>query len=80
MLLIKMGMSGVELNVYDWNHSAIRCYDKVGFVQNPGKEHFTKFGNKNWQYFNMVIDKNSWSTKKLKMLIEGIVKIWEYWF
>ena len=29
----KIGLSGLELNVYKTNPRAIRCYEKVGFVQ-----------------------------------------------
>ncbi len=56
----EMGMNEVELNVYDWNHAGIRCYEKVGFMRNEGRGGSTKFGNKIWNYFNMSIDKNSW--------------------
>jgi len=55
-----MSVSVVELNVYDWNHPAIRCYEKVGFIKNPGKEQETSFGDKNWLYFNMSIGRNIW--------------------
>jgi RimJ/RimL family protein N-acetyltransferase len=27
----------VELNVFDWNITAIKCYEKVGFVKNLDK-------------------------------------------
>ena len=29
----KYGVKEIELNVYSWNISAIRCYEKVGFVK-----------------------------------------------
>jgi len=56
-------MNEVELNVYDWNLSGIRCYEKVGFTKNPGKEQVTEYGSKSWEYFNMSIDKNTWTLK-----------------
>lgn len=51
-----LSRSCVELNVFDWNRSAIHCYKRVGFV----------FGNKRaerivngqtWTALNMVIEK-----------------------
>lgn len=59
-----MGMKVVELNVYDWNHAGIRCYEKVGFVKNPGKEQITEIGDKQWEYFNMTIDRKTWKLKR----------------
>ena len=58
-----MGANKVELNVYDWKLSGIRCYKKVGFIKNPGKENVTEFGDKHWEYFNMSIDRKTWSMK-----------------
>lgn len=45
----------IELNVYTWNTSAIRCYESVGFVINPGKESDTTVQGKVWHSQNMVI-------------------------
>ena len=50
----------IELNVYDWNKSAIVCYEKTGFVINPNK--FSEIdvkGNK-WISINMVLNKSKW--------------------
>jgi len=60
----EMGMNEVELNVYDWNQAGIRCYEKVGFIKNPGKEQVTEFDNKRWEYFNMSIDRKTWLDHK----------------
>ena len=47
----------VELNVYNWNTSAIKCYEKVGFIVNPSKSKTTQYGNNEWTAINMTLDK-----------------------
>jgi RimJ/RimL family protein N-acetyltransferase len=47
----------VELNVFDWNISAIKCYEKAGFTINPGKTLERKVKDKTWTALNMTIDK-----------------------
>lgn len=43
----------VELNVYDWNASAIKCYEKAGFIINPEKSKSIEVNNKTWISINM---------------------------
>jgi RimJ/RimL family protein N-acetyltransferase len=50
----------VELNVFDWNIGAIKCYEKVGFVINPDKKNQRKIKNEIWTALNMSIDKSKW--------------------
>ena len=48
----KYNVREIELNVYDWNAGAIRCYEKVGFVQtsvNPSAQ----TDDKVWTVINM---------------------------
>lgn len=47
----------VELNVYDWNTGAIKCYKKAGFVVNPQKSKTIEVNNKTWTSINMFIKK-----------------------
>ncbi|WP_306352013.1 GNAT family N-acetyltransferase [Flavobacterium sp. '19STA2R22 D10 B1'] len=49
-----------ELNVFDWNTSAIKCYEKVGFVINPSATRVTHFKENEWLAINMLIDKVDW--------------------
>lgn len=49
--------SQVDLNVYDWNQSAIRCYQKVGFTINPNKSSETIVNGKIWKGLNMILKK-----------------------
>lgn len=44
----------VELNVYDWNTAAIRCYEKVGFVMDPEKFTIMTVEGKTWKSMNMI--------------------------
>ena len=49
----------VELNVFDFNTSAIKCYEKVGFVVNPEKKNVRKMNNEIWTAINMVLHLNN---------------------
>lgn len=53
----KLDALTIELNVYEWNTSAIRCYEKVGFIVNPLISNTTKFKNHEWTSLNMVLNK-----------------------
>lgn len=44
----------VELNVFDWNTAAIRCYEKVGFVMDPEKFTIMNVEGKPWKSMNMI--------------------------
>ncbi len=50
----------VELNVFDWNISAIRCYEKAGFAINPLKSAVFKSGNEEWLALNMVAQRTDY--------------------
>ena len=57
----------IELNVFDWNHVAIRCYEKAGFKKNPDKTmEFQLDGKEKWIAFNMIIDRLTYQ-KNLKV-------------
>ena len=53
----------VELNVYDWNTSAIKCYEKVGFKINPNQTTTTEVNGRIWTAINMRIPKNKKNEK-----------------
>ena len=59
----KLTMHEVELNVYDWNIAGIKCYEKVGFLINPGIALTTKRGKVYWKALNMSITKKKWATQ-----------------
>lgn len=47
----------VELNVFDWNITAIKCYEKTGFIINSDKTASFLIGDKTWTVLNMQIEK-----------------------
>jgi RimJ/RimL family protein N-acetyltransferase len=59
----ELGFEKVELNVFDWNISAIRCYENAGFVTNPNKTYTREINGVAWTAVNMVIEKSSWKRK-----------------
>ena len=56
----KLDVEKVELNVYDWNKSAIKCYEKSGFEINPNKISQIVVKGEIWISLNMILEKNSW--------------------
>lgn len=52
----------IELNVFDWNIGAIKCYEKVGFKINPDKKFERRINDEKWIAINMVL--NSENLKK----------------
>ena len=55
----------VELNVFDWNINAIKCYEKAGFVFNPNKRAEREVNGQTWIALNMGIDKQKWEQLQL---------------
>jgi len=49
--------TSIDLNVYDWNLSAIACYQKMGFKINPHVTSTITVKNKVWNAHNMKLDK-----------------------
>jgi RimJ/RimL family protein N-acetyltransferase len=52
----------IELNVFDWNQGAIKCYEKVGFVINPEKKLLRQVKDQTWTAINMRIDRSKYET------------------
>lgn len=50
----------VQLNVFDWNLGAIKCYEKVGFCINPNTKAERIINGQTWIALNMTIDKQKW--------------------
>ncbi|MET4083029.1 RimJ/RimL family protein N-acetyltransferase [Pedobacter sp. UYP30] len=48
----------VDLNVFDWNKGAIKCYEKVGFKINHSKIGEASVNGKIWSALNMVLQRN----------------------
>ena len=54
----RLNVEIVELNVYDWNTSAIKCYEKAGFKINPNQTTTTEINGKVWIAINMRTQKD----------------------
>jgi len=52
----------IELNVFDWNHGAIKCYEKVGFTVNPEKTLLRQVKDQIWTAINMRIDRSKYQS------------------
>lgn len=49
-----------DLNVFDWNTQAVKCYEKVGFKTNPAIVNKQNNNGEIWTALNMTIDKTDW--------------------
>jgi RimJ/RimL family protein N-acetyltransferase len=56
----KLNVEKVELNVYDWNKQAIKCYEKSGFAINPDKINKIIVQENIWISLNMTVNKTNW--------------------
>ncbi len=54
----------IELNVFDWNTVAIKCYEKAGFTINTGKAFERKIEGQTWIALNMSLGKQKWKLQK----------------
>jgi len=55
-----LGQVKAELNVFDWNLGAIKCYEKAGFSINPHKKAERTVNGQTWIALTMTIDKRKW--------------------
>jgi RimJ/RimL family protein N-acetyltransferase len=61
----KLGLEKLDLSVYDFNKSAIKCYECVGFVKESFKERVEEFDNGTWwNSYTMSIKKENWKTRE----------------
>ena len=51
------GVSSIQLNVFDANESARRCYSKVGFIEEDVVPDAFAFENESWGRCHMVLSK-----------------------
>jgi RimJ/RimL family protein N-acetyltransferase len=54
----------IELNVFDWNTVAIRCYERAGLKKNRDKTMEFEINGGTWIAFNMSIDKPTYEENK----------------
>ena len=47
----------VDLNVFDWNKGAIKCYQNVGFNINPAETEDVNINGEIWTKLNMILNR-----------------------
>lgn len=50
----------ISLRVYDFNHPAIRCYERAGFRREGFFRHFSRVGGQWWDSWSMAILEDEW--------------------
>lgn len=68
-LFVTQNFESADLNVCDWNKSAIRCYEQAGFTINPAIVKTQMNNGIPWTALNMVISKEEW-LKKNKIILK----------
>ena len=61
-IFTNLNRSVVELNVFDWNIAAIKCYEKAGFKKNADKKLERKVNGQTWIAINMWMEKEKYNT------------------
>ncbi len=56
----EMGLHRISLGVYDFNTSAIRCYEKVGFVKDGLMRDVKKYNGGYWSLVEMSMLEDEW--------------------
>ena len=74
MIFLTFNKTKAELNVFDWNIEAIKCYEKVGFVINPDKKNERRIKDEIWTAINMSIEKSMWQNRKIKYSADIVEK------
>lgn len=54
----------VDLNVFDWNLAAIKCYENAGFKINPFYIRTMRVTGDTWVRLNMDLTRDRWNTLK----------------
>ncbi|GAB4091447.1 GNAT family N-acetyltransferase [Flaviaesturariibacter terrae] len=53
----------ISLGVYDFNHGAIRCYEKCGFVREGVQRDILRYGDHYWSLLEMSILEDEWRAR-----------------
>jgi RimJ/RimL family protein N-acetyltransferase len=59
----ELGFEKITLGVFDFNQSAIRCYENVGFIKEKLLDNARKSSTGFWNLYEMAISKDEWKTK-----------------
>ena len=60
MAFDELGLHRVTLGVFDFNKSAVACYEKIGFKKEGLLRDSSKHGNEYWSQWEMSILENEW--------------------
>ncbi|WP_203362897.1 GNAT family protein [Bacillus sp. REN10] len=60
----EMNLHRVNLGVFDFNHSAITCYEKIGFIKEGLLRECRKIGEEYWSQWEMGILSREWRKNK----------------
>lgn len=58
----------VDLNVFEWNQAAVRCYEQQGFVHRHEQTVEFKVPGATWVRLNMVLTRQHWQNQNGKLL------------
>ncbi len=58
----ELNLNETDLGVFDFNTSAIRCYQKIGFQQYEIRQNASKFDDELWTLVMMKLTKERWTT------------------
>jgi RimJ/RimL family protein N-acetyltransferase len=64
----ELGLHRVQLGVYNFNESAIRCYETCGFVKEGLLRECRRMGKEWWSLYQMSILEHEWRTRQKKLL------------
>ena len=60
----RLDLHRIELAVFDFNTSAIRCYEKVGFVKEGHLRECRKADDGYWSFYIMAILRREWESSR----------------
>lgn len=61
----------VDVNVYDWNLTALKCYESVGFEETPEESYSHEMNFKVWTAINMSITRKRWLEMNHQYIEQG---------
>jgi RimJ/RimL family protein N-acetyltransferase len=59
----ELGFEKITLGVFDFNHNAIKCYEKSGFSKERLVENYRKASDGYWNLYDMAITRQQWKQK-----------------
>lgn len=62
----ELNLHRISLGVYDFNASAIRCYEKAGFVKEGLQRDILRYANQYWSLIEMSMLEDEWKERVKK--------------